>query len=88
MQHCRFSTGLLIALQGLTGLVRLKVGHHEHNEESRQSLKAVCQLTGLRELGVFCPNEEGLLLRLTELKQLTRLEYEGITNDYYDGCST
>jgi hypothetical protein len=86
MQHCRFSTGLLPALQGLTGLVKLKVGHYEHNEESRQSLEAVCQLTGLRELRMMCPSEEGLLLQLAQLKQLTRLEYEGITDDYYDGC--
>jgi hypothetical protein len=87
MQHCRCSTGLLSALQGLTGLVRLKVGHYGDQEESLQSWKAVCQLTGVRELGVVCPSEEGLLLQLTQLKQLTRLEYEGLVNEAY-GCVT
>jgi hypothetical protein len=42
---------------------------------------AVCQLTGLRELSLhtlYTPTtREGLLRPLTQLQQLTRLEYEG-----------
>jgi hypothetical protein len=43
-------------------------------------MPTVCQMTGLRELGLACMSitEEGLiLLQLTQLKQLTALEYTG-----------
>jgi hypothetical protein len=54
-----------------------------HDDAAVELLPLVCQLTGLRELAVFYPlfgaqsYKEGLLLQLTQLKQLTRLCYLG-----------
>jgi hypothetical protein len=68
------SVELLAPLQELSGL---RVLHVTCPDIAAQSiLQAVCQLTGLRELGVGGSRRlkaEGLLLQLTQLQQLTRL---------------
>jgi hypothetical protein len=78
VQH---STDLLTSLQKLSGLHTLSWSAHDGAAVER--LPLVCQLTGLRELAVSYPGfggqsyKEGLLLQLTQLKQLTRLCYVG-----------
>jgi hypothetical protein len=69
------SAELLASLQGLSGLQVLQCGWGEGTAEGVQ---AVCQLTGLRELvvcGLECRQEEGSLLQLSLLQQLTMLQY-------------
>ena len=70
LQH---SAELFSALQGLSGLHRLCLQPFDMSV----GLEGVCQLTGLRELEVNegCRPTEGLLLQLTQLKQLTYLTY-------------
>jgi hypothetical protein len=83
MQHLTLSAELLSQLPALTGLTALELGPRDGMYGSMgEGLEAVCQLTGLRALAV-CFEEaagEGLLLQLTQLKQLTRLEYRGPVN--------
>lgn len=50
-------------------------------------MESVCQLTGLRELDVSCLRGEGFQLQLTQLKQLTLLEYEGLINGGYNNIT-
>ncbi len=62
-------------LQGLSGLRTLYLGP---DYDWPEDVAAVVQLTGLRELGVddrFAAGEE-LLLWLTQLRQLTQLNYD------------
>jgi hypothetical protein len=75
MQGLRGTAYLLPALRGLTGLHTLHLGAIYAHEP----LDGVCQLTRLRELSVSPPNkvDEGLLLQLTQLKQLTALTFFG-----------
>jgi hypothetical protein len=75
LQCCDFSTVLQGALPALSGLVSLTTDFNP--EDLPQGLESVCQLTGLRELNVSCDDGEGFLLQLTQLKQLTLLEYQG-----------
>jgi hypothetical protein len=74
MQGLRYTAHLLPALQGLSGLHTLSLGA----SHAAEPLDGVCQLTGLRELSVY-PRDgaKGLLLQLTQLKQLTALAYFG-----------
>ena len=80
MQHLTLSAELIAQLPALTGLTALELRPEDGTYGSMgEGLEAVCQLTGLREL-TLCFEEaagEGLLLQLTQLKQLTRLEYRG-----------
>ena len=74
MSDLKDSTGLLVALHGLSGLHTLRAGYHAYTGEGCQ---AVCQLTGLKELNLVCssaPVYEGVLRQLTQLKHLTVLD--------------
>jgi hypothetical protein len=79
MEQLEYSNELLALLQGLMSLSTLKLGHHHPDSEGEELLGPVCQLTGLRELRMLCPAHAGLLLQLTQLRQLTRLECAGVT---------
>ena len=73
MPHLQYSAELLAPLTGLKGLQRLEL---IPVDESTEGLEVVCQLTGLRQLHLTDPREdEGLLLQVTQLKQLTKLQY-------------
>jgi hypothetical protein len=82
IQGLRCTAGTLAPLQGLSALHKLCMGT---NHGDVQGLQEVVQLTGLRELFVWAPNSEdvGLLMQLTQLKQLTGLVYDG----QWDGCA-
>jgi hypothetical protein len=71
---------LLVALQGLSRLCDLYVDDFSTTGEG---VEALCQLKQLEQLYVACVNttQEGLLLQLTQLKQLGRLTYIGRFND-------
>jgi hypothetical protein len=75
MQGLLYSSQLLADLPKLSGLQQLTLWPCNRSSEG---LEVVCQLTGLRELHVTDPTTaEGLLLQLTQLKQLTRLHFRG-----------
>ena len=76
MQEVQFSSELLTALAGLTGLSTLWLAHSEY---AGNGLEALSQLTGLQELCLWlpCSTQEGLLLQLTQLKQLAALYFSG-----------
>jgi hypothetical protein len=69
-----YTAELLAALPGLSGLHTL---HLQLCGEAEEGLQGVCHLEGLRELLVTTndhfPDNKGLLLQLTQLKQLTLL---------------
>ena len=69
-----YTAELLAALTGLSGLHTL---HLHLCGPAEEGLQRVCQLEGLRELLVTTndhfPDNKGLLLQLTQLKQLTSL---------------
>jgi hypothetical protein len=48
-----------------------------------EGLEVVCQLTGLRRLHVADFQPDGLLMHLSQLRQLTHLEY--LSYSYMDG---
>jgi hypothetical protein len=77
MQFLHHNVELLSSLSRLSRLHTLRL--FVDNADATEDLGAVCQLTGLRQLDLASPGmEEGLpLLQLTQLKQLTRLEYDG-----------
>jgi hypothetical protein len=77
MQFLHHRVELLSALSRLTGLHTLCL--LVDFDDADEALGAVCQLTGLRQLDLASPSmEEALpLLQLTQLQQLTRLEYDG-----------
>jgi hypothetical protein len=62
-------------LQGLSGLHTLQTLHLTAAEPMQQTLDVVCQLTRLKQLHVDLtePSQEGLMLQLTQLRQLTAL---------------
>ena len=81
VEELNHGTGLLNALQGLSGLHTLSVGDGAHTATSWQLL---CQLTGLRSLSVTFLHHDcldpfidpkGPLLQLTQLQHLTSLYY-------------
>jgi hypothetical protein len=72
--HWQCSSERLRQLQGLSGLQTLRLATHDAAPEG---LEAVSQLTGLQELCLSVPNIAGLLLQLTHLQQLTKLDYTG-----------
>jgi hypothetical protein len=74
MQDLKNSAKMLPALHGLSGLHTLGLSAVQAHER----LDGVYQLTGLRELVVRAPDvAQGVLLQLTQLKQLTALTYSG-----------
>jgi hypothetical protein len=77
VQCCEFSTQVQAALQGLSRLVSLNIAFEFH--EWVQGLESLCPLTALRDLRVKCLDfEREGFLQLTQLTQLTRLQYEGM----------
>ena len=73
MPHLQYSGELLAPLTGLASLQRLDLSPVAGSTEG---LEVVCQLTGLRQLHLKDPRGgEGLLFQLTQLKQLTKLQY-------------
>ena len=74
----RHNRALLAPLAGLSGLTQLELFPEE---ETVEGLEVVCQLTGLRDLELLLRHgPEGLLLQLSGLRQLTRLDYWGRLN--------
>ena len=73
----RYSVELLAPLQGLSGLQKLAVA--ASTKDTVEGLQSVCHLTRLKELELVITNlaDPGVLLQMTQLKQLTRLEYHG-----------
>jgi hypothetical protein len=79
------SAELLAQLQGLS---RLQALHCNWEGATSEVVQAVCQLTGLKVLQVWGHarmKDEGTLLQLTQLKQLTMLHYELTTGFFDDG---
>jgi hypothetical protein len=73
MWRLQYSATSLAALTGLSNLTEL---HVCPAGASTGGLAVVCQLTGLRQLHLTDPKEdERLLLQLTQLRQLTKLDY-------------
>jgi hypothetical protein len=73
IEYLQYSSELLAPLTGLSSLQHLSVAPCD---ESTEGLEVVCQLTGLRQLEITDPSEaKGLLLQLTQLRQLTSLTY-------------
>ena len=72
---------LLAPLNGLSGLHTLSLAVNE--QTAGEGVRAVCQLTGLRQLKVNLPrllaDEQGLehLRELAQLTQLTALTFDG-----------
>ena len=81
MKGLQYATEVLAPLSGLTDLQELCLNHASRVSEppTPNMFEVVYQLTGLRRLDLR--NDDGnerLLLRLTQLKQLTELEYCGV----------
>jgi hypothetical protein len=75
MANVPHSEAVLGPLTALSGLKWLKV---DNSEATVEGMGALCQLTGLKFLSVVVHetlDQEGLLLQLTKLKQLTTLAY-------------
>jgi hypothetical protein len=71
MGSLQCSAEVLAALQGLSGLQTLFLP-----VDTGKELGVVCQLTGLRELHlVAAASVDKLLLQLTQLKQITNLDF-------------
>jgi hypothetical protein len=76
MRNLQYSAEFLAPLQGLSGLHTLRLGSRIQEEGGPPPVEAVAQLTGLRELTLSSPRSGGGLLQLTQLQQLTLLEFE------------
>jgi hypothetical protein len=76
LQYSAELLATLHRLTELTGLSTLYLGNYDYYGEG---LEVVSQLTGLRELFLHFPSssQHRLLLQLTQLKQLTSLDFEG-----------
>jgi hypothetical protein len=75
-----FGNDVLAAIQELRKRDKLHTLHLAvDGTTAADSLHGVCQLTGLRDLGVVTPMNahEGFLLQLTQFRQLTSLTYNG-----------
>jgi hypothetical protein len=72
-----------VGLAGLQGLSGLHTLHLERADGSTDQLKGVLQLTGLRDLQVRVASHDqaGLFLQLTQLQQLTRLQWNNTTHN-------
>jgi hypothetical protein len=68
---------IAVGLAGLQGLSGLHTLHLERADGSTDQLNGVLQLTGLQDLQVRVATDEqvGLFLQLTQLQQLTRLQW-------------
>jgi hypothetical protein len=83
LSYLLYKPGLLVPLQGLSGLEVLAMAAQASEADGLQEAcqEAVCQLTGLKRLWwcLMSPSvvREGLLLPLTQLKQLTSLVFLG-----------
>jgi hypothetical protein len=78
MWGLQYSTELLAPLTGLSSLSKLMLHAAQQDDGSSTGLEVVPQLTGLQHLWLFDPNESSAkLMQLTQLKQLTFLEYGG-----------
>jgi hypothetical protein len=78
MQALHHSTGLLAAVQGLSGLHSLCAGYDVCN--TSEGCNAVCVLTGLQKLHIVCSTAgvmPRLPLQLTQVKNLTALIFSG-----------
>ena len=81
MPYLLYTAELLAPLTGLSSLTELVLrpgdSPDRHTpEEEAQGLDMVCRLTGLRRLSLDDPQDDsGLLLQLTQLKQLTYLSF-------------
>jgi hypothetical protein len=75
MRRVPYSAELLASLQGLSGLRTLLLSHRQ---SAKMGFEAMCQLTGLRKLGVgvLGGTKGDLRLQMSRLKQLTALTYE------------
>lgn len=89
MQHLQYSAELLAPLQGLSGLHTLTLSAEEDCDDllvgagfAEVCLQVVAQLTTLRELRLWCPSlySGENLLHLTQLRELTRLQFGGPLN--------
>jgi hypothetical protein len=80
MYDLQHSADPLATLQGLSGLHNLTLSP----SCAAEGFEGVCQLTGLRRLNLYenCRPTVGLLLRLTQLRQLTHLTYGWLPNGY------
>jgi hypothetical protein len=75
LQYLQCSAELLAPLRGLSSLSELTLCP---DGQSEQGLEVVCQLTGLRRLCLTDPSKgEGVLESLTQLRQLTSLDFNG-----------
>jgi hypothetical protein len=74
LRGLQYSRGMLASLQGLSSLTVLRV---KPADGSAEGLEGVCRLTGLQQLHVHEPPGavEGLMLQLTQLRQLTHLRH-------------
>ena len=87
MRHLQCSTEMLGALQGLSSLSSLSLQPPAGSEEEwEETVEGVSQLTGLRrlelwqQLGIWQLATQGLALQLTQLQQLTYLQFSpGVT---------
>jgi hypothetical protein len=83
LSYLLYRPKLMVPLQGLSGLEVLAVAAQASEAEGMQEAcqEVVCQLTGLKNLWwcLMSPSvvREGLLLSLTQLKQLTSLVFLG-----------
>jgi hypothetical protein len=87
MQQLQYNSDLLAPLTGLSSLQELSL---EPKNSLGEGLEVVCKLTGLRRLELELPVEAGdQLLQLTQLQQLTHLEYTGCMDgrNFFEECS-
>jgi hypothetical protein len=74
------ASGLLASLKGLGELQTLKVDIKD-NASATESVWVVCELMQLRNLCLKVPDAAGeMLLHLTQLKQLSSLDYKGLAS--------
>jgi hypothetical protein len=78
MECLQFRGHLLAPLQGLNRLHTLSLSADD--DVPVGAVQALCQLTRLQQLALDGPGTEGLFMRLTQLRRLTRLEFEGLVD--------
>jgi hypothetical protein len=80
MRELPYSAGLLAVLAKLSSLQEL---HLDPSGGPSKCLGEVCQLTKLRQLYLWNYSGEALLAQLTQLRQLTKLEYAHFLHGAY-----